>query len=180
MNILLIGYGAIGCYVARNLASSDPSINIGWVLCREGRNEAATQALGSGVTPVNSVDEIAQHALNFKDPGWPEQPKVLVPGCGTGYHPLILARRHPEADVLAVDLSRTSLAYAIRKQEELKITNVRFCQADLLCLGELSDRFEAGAHAALGQRRGDEGRRRERPRPSDHAQGRRPASQHSR
>ena len=88
------------------------------------------------------VDEIAQHALNFKDPGWPEQPKVLVPGCGTGYHPLTLARRHPEADVLAVDLSRTSLAYAIRKQEELKITNVRFCQADLLCLGELSDRFE--------------------------------------
>jgi aspartate dehydrogenase len=60
MNILLIGYGAIGCYVARNLASSDPSINIGWILCREGRNEAASQALGPGVKPVNSVDEVAQ------------------------------------------------------------------------------------------------------------------------
>jgi SAM-dependent methyltransferase len=88
------------------------------------------------------VDELVRHALNFKDPGWPQRPKVLVPGCGTGYHPLFLAHKHPETDVLAVDLSRASLAYAIRKQEELKITNVRFCQADLLCLGELSDRFE--------------------------------------
>jgi 2-polyprenyl-3-methyl-5-hydroxy-6-metoxy-1,4-benzoquinol methylase len=88
------------------------------------------------------VDEIAQHALNFRDPGWPERPKVLVPGCGTGYHPLSLARKHPETDVLAVDLSRTSLAYAIRKQEELGFSNVRFCQADVLCLGELSERFE--------------------------------------
>ena len=88
------------------------------------------------------VDEIARHALNFEDPGWPQRPRVLVPGCGTGYHPLSLARQHPETDVLAVDLSRASLAYAIRKQEELQFTNVRFCQADLLCLGELSDRFE--------------------------------------
>lgn len=88
------------------------------------------------------VDEIARHSPNFEDPGWPQQPKVLVPGCGTGYHPLSLARRHPETDVLAVDISRTSLAYAIRKQEELNIANVRFCQADLLCLAGSSDRFE--------------------------------------
>lgn len=88
------------------------------------------------------VDELARHALNFEDPGWPQRPQVLVPGCGTGYHPLHLARRYPETDVLAVDLSRTSLAYAIRKQEELKFTNVRFCQADLLRLGDSSDRFE--------------------------------------
>lgn len=60
MNILLIGYGAIGRYVARNLANGNPDVNIGWVLCREGRNEAAAQALGAGVTPVNSIDEIAQ------------------------------------------------------------------------------------------------------------------------
>ena len=88
------------------------------------------------------VDELARQALEFEDPGWPERPKVLVPGCGTGYHPLSFARKHPETDVLAIDLSRTSLAYAIRKQEELKFANVRFCQADLLCLGELRDRFE--------------------------------------
>jgi SAM-dependent methyltransferase len=88
------------------------------------------------------VDELAQHAMNFRDPGWPERPRVLVPGCGTGFHPLSLARKYPETDVLAVDLSRTSLAYATRKAEELAFTNVRFRQADLLCLGESSERFE--------------------------------------
>ena len=60
MNILLIGYGAIGCHVARTLADGNPAIAIGWVLCREGRNEAAAQALGPDVTPVNSVDAIEQ------------------------------------------------------------------------------------------------------------------------
>ena len=88
------------------------------------------------------LDELEQHAINFKDPGWPERPRVLVPGCGTGFHPLSLARKYPETDVLAVDLSRASLAYAMRKAQELQFTNVRFRQADLLCLGELSDRFE--------------------------------------
>ncbi len=60
MNIILIGYGAIACHVARSLAAGSPPVKIGWVLCREGRKEAAAQALGSGVIPVNSVDEIAQ------------------------------------------------------------------------------------------------------------------------
>ncbi len=60
MNILLIGYGAIGCHVARALAGGSPAINIGWVLCREGRNEAAAQALGPAITAVNSIDEIGQ------------------------------------------------------------------------------------------------------------------------
>lgn len=88
------------------------------------------------------VDELKRHATRFTDPGWPARPRVLVPGCGTGYHPLSLARRHPEADVLALDLSRKSLAYAIRKQEELGIPNVQFRQADLLQLNDLGERFE--------------------------------------
>jgi tetratricopeptide (TPR) repeat protein/SAM-dependent methyltransferase len=100
----------------------------------------ATQAVDD--VPRRLVDEITRHAMNFRDPGWPDQPKALVPGCGTGYHPLVLARRHPETDVLAVDLSLTSLAYAIRKQQELNIPNVRFCQADLLGLGTLDERFD--------------------------------------
>ncbi|MGD8341133.1 MAG: methyltransferase domain-containing protein, partial [Gammaproteobacteria bacterium] len=100
----------------------------------------ATQSVEGSPRPL--VQDIAQNALNFENPAWPERPKVLVPGCGTGYHPLLLARKHPETDVLAVDLSRTSLAYAIRKQEELEVENVRFCQADVLALGELNDRFD--------------------------------------
>jgi tetratricopeptide (TPR) repeat protein/SAM-dependent methyltransferase len=100
----------------------------------------ASQAVEGG--PRRLVDEIAEHSLPFEAAGWPARPTVLVPGCGTGYHPLLLARRHPETDVLAVDLSRTSLAYAIRKQRELNIPNVRFCQADVLGLGQLQDRFD--------------------------------------
>jgi SAM-dependent methyltransferase len=88
------------------------------------------------------VDDLERHALNFNNPGWPERPKVLVPGCGTGYHPLALASRYPETDVLAVDLSRTSLAYAVRKQEELSIANVKFGQADLLGMADWADQFE--------------------------------------
>jgi tetratricopeptide (TPR) repeat protein len=88
------------------------------------------------------VEEISRHSLVFEDPRWPARPKVLVPGCGTGFQPLSLARKYPETDVLAVDLSRTSLAYAIRKQEELELTNVRFCQGDLLSLGGSTERYE--------------------------------------
>jgi SAM-dependent methyltransferase len=88
------------------------------------------------------VDDLERHALDFRNPGWPERPKVLVPGCGTGYQPLALASRYPEADILAVDLSRTSLAYAVRRQEELSIPNVEFGQADLLGMADWDDRFE--------------------------------------
>jgi SAM-dependent methyltransferase len=88
------------------------------------------------------VDELVNHAMNFDASGWPDRPRVLVPGCGTGFHPLSLARRYPETDILAIDLSRASLAYAIRKRDELRLANVRFAQADLLGLGVLDERFD--------------------------------------
>jgi len=65
-----------------------------------------------------------------------------VPGCGTGFQPLTLASRHPEADILAIDLSRTSLAYALRKRDELGLDNVRFRHGDLLELADLPARFD--------------------------------------
>lgn len=57
MNILLIGYGAIGTYVAQKLEHV-PGAEIRWVLCRPGRNATATKALGPGITPVNAIDEL--------------------------------------------------------------------------------------------------------------------------
>lgn len=59
---------------------------------------------------------------------------VLVAGCGTGRHAVSAGLRYPGADVLAVDLSRASLAYAVRKTEEHGVANVRYAQADLLAL----------------------------------------------
>ena len=43
--------------------------------------------------------------------------------------------------MLAVDLSRRSLAYAQGMAERYKVNNVRFLHADILELGQLTDRF---------------------------------------
>jgi SAM-dependent methyltransferase len=73
----------------------------------------------------------------------PDTPaRILVAGCGTGRHPIGTARRFPDSRVLAVDLSRTSLAYALRKTRELGIGNIEYRQADILSLGSLTERFD--------------------------------------
>ncbi|MEK7327813.1 MAG: class I SAM-dependent methyltransferase [Chloroflexota bacterium] len=46
-----------------------------------------------------------------------------------------------DCDVLAVDLSRASLAYAVRMAERFGVTSVTFQQADILEMGELDRRF---------------------------------------
>src|SRR5262249_61902411 len=67
---------------------------------------------------------------------------ILVAGCGTGQHTLEAARRFAGAKVLAIDLSRTSLAYAMRKTRELGLGNIEYAQADILELGSLPRRFD--------------------------------------
>jgi len=67
---------------------------------------------------------------------------ILVAGCGTGQHPIETAQRFRGARVLAVDLSRASLAYATRKTREMGLTSIEYAQADLLELGSLERRFD--------------------------------------
>lgn len=69
-------------------------------------------------------------------------PEILIAGCGTGRHPISTAMSVQNSNVLAVDLSRTSLSYAQRKAEELNVKNIRFAQADILKLGELDQMFD--------------------------------------
>jgi tetratricopeptide (TPR) repeat protein/SAM-dependent methyltransferase len=57
---------------------------------------------------------------------------VLIAGSGSGQHVVETARRMPNARILALDLSRASLAYAARKAREAGIANVEFAQGDLL------------------------------------------------
>ena len=66
---------------------------------------------------------------------------ILVAGCGTGHDPIQIAMGHPESEILAVDLSLTSLAYASRMTDKLGITNITYRQADILKLGELARQF---------------------------------------
>ncbi len=68
--------------------------------------------------------------------------RVLVAGCGTGKHAIEVATRFAGAEVLAVDLSRPSLAYGARRAKEMGLDNLRFAQADILALGALAERFD--------------------------------------
>jgi 2-polyprenyl-3-methyl-5-hydroxy-6-metoxy-1,4-benzoquinol methylase len=72
--------------------------------------------------------------------------EVLIAGCGTGEHPFDVAQKSPDARILAVDLSRPSLAYARRKTREEGLRNIDYAQADILQLGAIGrsfDRIEA-------------------------------------
>src|SRR5262249_42959046 len=48
----------------------------------------------------------------------------------------------PHANVLAVDISLTSLAYARRKTREAGLKNIEYAHADILKLGALDRRFD--------------------------------------
>ena len=68
-------------------------------------------------------------------------PNVLIAGCGTGHHS-ILANRYRNANILAIDLSLASIAYAKRKTEGLKIKNMEYLHADILQLKKLNKKFD--------------------------------------
>jgi SAM-dependent methyltransferase len=71
-----------------------------------------------------------------------EAPNILIAGCGTGQHSIETASRFKDCDVLAVDLSLSSLAYAKRKTKELGLQNIDYMHADILGLGELDKKFD--------------------------------------
>lgn len=80
------------------------------------------------------------HYIGMRVPGAPYKPlgnralDVLIAGCGTGQHAIQRAQQLQSANVLAIDLSLSSLSYAIRKTRELGLTNLRYAQADILAL----------------------------------------------
>ena len=100
--------------------------------------------LGLPLKPLsisNVVDEIKLklHDNKITDV---EEPEILIAGCGTGQHSVGTAMRFKSSNVLAVDLSLSSLAYAKRKTNELAIENIEYMQADILDLAKLNKRFD--------------------------------------
>ncbi len=67
--------------------------------------------------------------------------KVLVAGCGTGQEPIRIALARENVELLALDLSRRSLAYGIRMARKLGVDNIRFVQGDILQLRALEEQF---------------------------------------
>jgi 2-polyprenyl-3-methyl-5-hydroxy-6-metoxy-1,4-benzoquinol methylase len=68
--------------------------------------------------------------------------EILVAGCGTGQQSIASARRFIGANVFAIDLSLSSLAYAMRMTAAMDVHNVEYAQADILKLPELKRSFD--------------------------------------
>jgi 2-polyprenyl-3-methyl-5-hydroxy-6-metoxy-1,4-benzoquinol methylase len=116
----------------------------------EARLRAALPTIGESTSAISAAVQ-AQYEEN-PYPRWRRLPaafapderapaRVLIAGCGTGQHAIATALRMPRAEVLAIDLSRASLAYAKRKTLELGITNIEYAQADLLSIASSIGRF---------------------------------------
>ncbi len=74
-------------------------------------------------------------------PSFDGQIRILVAGCGTGQHPILTSLSCDNAEILAIDISKSSLAYAIRMARSNGIRNIQFMQADILDLSMLDTRF---------------------------------------
>ncbi len=72
---------------------------------------------------------------------FPKKIQILAAGGGTGLQPIRTALRFPDSWVQVIDLSLNSLAYGMRKAQELKVPNIRFAQADLLNLHDWGKQF---------------------------------------
>jgi len=94
------------------------------------------------VEPCGFADLLRSQFPDFEPPAFlDEEIDVLVAGCGTGQHPISVARLYRNARLTAVDLSRASLAYATRMAQRLGVTNVEFYQGDILGLAGLERQF---------------------------------------
>jgi len=92
-----------------------------------------------------TVVHFLRDRLHIVPLSWPQSTvgvDILIAGCGTGSHSIDSALRFPKAHILAIDISRTSLAYARRKSRALGLTNIAYGQADILKLASLDRRFD--------------------------------------
>jgi 2-polyprenyl-3-methyl-5-hydroxy-6-metoxy-1,4-benzoquinol methylase/tetratricopeptide (TPR) repeat protein len=94
------------------------------------------------INPLNAF--AADQALGRTIPTAERQAEldILIAGCGTGLHAVQVAQAYPNARLLAVDVSMTSLAYARRKTRELGLRNIEYAQADILELGTIDRTFD--------------------------------------
>ena len=63
-------------------------------------------------------------------------------GCGTGLLAIEHALRFPNSEVLGIDLSLVSLAYAQRMADEMGLNNIKFVKADIMQLDTLDKEFD--------------------------------------
>lgn len=91
------------------------------------------------------IEDFLWERLGLPIMSWPRAAReldFLIAGCGTGQHSIDTASRFPKSRILAIDVSRASLAYARRKTREAGITNLEYGQADILELTALGRQFD--------------------------------------
>ena len=81
--------------------------------------------------------KLAKNIENLQNP-----PEILVAGCGTGVQSISVAQQFPRSNVLALDLSKSSLAFALRKTKELGISNVNYIHGDILDIHNIDKKFD--------------------------------------
>lgn len=69
-------------------------------------------------------------------------PRVLVAGCGTGLETMRVVTTYQDTAVVALDLSRASLAYGARKLGEYGVQSVELVHGDILDVAHLGERFD--------------------------------------
>ena len=80
--------------------------------------------------------------LLHSDTSYPAGSVVLEVGCGVGAQTVTLARRSPEATIVAMDISEDSLAAAQESVRSAGLRNVVFQQADVYSMTFAPDAFD--------------------------------------
>ncbi|MBL4838153.1 MAG: methyltransferase domain-containing protein [Kordiimonadaceae bacterium] len=98
------------------------------------------------VRTTNSIDLRDYLASQFDASTLPETPEgpvnILFAGCGTGKQVISLGRAINSKNILAFDISATSLAYAYRKTQEHEMSNAHLALADINLVGTWDATFD--------------------------------------
>jgi SAM-dependent methyltransferase len=93
--------------------------------------------------PGSRIDGLRHHFAQHELPSLDRKWRVLAAGCGTGRDALAIASGYGEqAEVLAIDISRASLAYAARMARRYGVQNIRFMQCDIHAVSKLQCEFD--------------------------------------
>jgi tetratricopeptide (TPR) repeat protein/SAM-dependent methyltransferase len=94
------------------------------------------------LTKTDISHDLKQLFPHFSPPPLLHGPiEILIAGSGTGKHPIHVSLHYDNVNVLAIDISKSSLAYAIRMAHKYKVPNIRFLQGDILKLSSLKKHF---------------------------------------
>ena len=97
-----------------------------------------------GLKNISVIEFVSDVGLRLKDKNILaiDSPEILIAGCGTGQQSLEIGCCFSNCEVLSVDLSTRSLAYAKRKADEIGAKNLHFLRADILDLERLGRQFD--------------------------------------